>query len=128
LFYLGRLADRRGTVAIALVGLALELAGFAAPILSDSLGSYIVSFALFYSGHCVLAPVLPAAVSRYPHSQLKGTVMSVFNSFQFLGSGVGGMLCGIMLEFDHRYVFIALGVLILAGAGSLMGFRDYKRG
>ncbi len=125
MFYFGRKADTYGTVAIATLGLALELLGVILPVIWGSLGMYVLSFALFYSGHCILSPVLPAAASRYPDTQLKGTVMGVFNSFQFLGSGIGGVLCGFFLEFDTRYVFICLTVLTVAGIILLSRFKNF---
>jgi len=127
MFCFGKLADLHGTVPVTATGLALELAGITVMILFPGIVACIASFVLFYTGHCILSPVLPAAVSRYPNARLKGTVMSIFNSFQFLGSGIGGLASGIITEYDHRYIFVVLAVLVAAALMSLMGYGNFSR-
>ena len=127
MFYFGRKADTHGTITIAAIGLVFELAGFAIAMFFSGITAYVAAFFLFYSGHCILSPVLPAAASRHPSPQLKGTVMSVFNSSQFLGSGIGGILSGAILEYDHRFVFVALALLTALAVVFLLGFKDYGR-
>ncbi len=127
MFIFGKLADLYGTVPITTIGLAMEFAGIAIMIFFPGIIACIASFVLFYTGHCILSPVLPAAVSRYPNARLKGTVMSIFNSFQFLGSGIGGLASGIITEYDHRYIFIVLVVLVSAAIASLAGYGNFSR-
>lgn len=128
MFVFARQADRRGSAAIIAVGLAFEFAGILIAIVAGGLAAYIVSFFLFYAGHCVLSPVLPAAASRYPNAQLKGTVLSIFNSSQFLGSGIGGLLSGLILELHYRHVFVAAAVFTVAAFIAIAGYRDFGRG
>ena len=128
MFVFARQADRRGSAAITAVGLAFEFAGILIAIVAGGLAAYIVSFFLFYAGHCILSPVLPAAASRYPNAQLKGTVLSIFNSSQFLGSGIGGLLSGLILELHYRHVFVAAAVFTVAAFIAIAGYRDFGRG
>lgn len=128
MFVFARQADRRGSAAIIAVGLAFEFAGILIAIVAGGLAAYIVSFFLFYAGHCILSPVLPAAASRYPNAQLKGTVLSIFNSSQFLGSGIGGLLSGLILELHYRHVFVAAAVFTVAAFIAIAGYRDFGRG
>ncbi|HPO45817.1 MAG TPA: MFS transporter [Spirochaetota bacterium] len=128
MFVFARQADRRGSALITAVGLAFEFSGILLAIFAGGLAAYIVSFFLFYAGHCILSPVLPAAASRYPNAQLKGTVLSIFNSSQFLGSGIGGLLSGLILELDYRHVFVAAAIFTLAAFVAIAGYRDFRRG
>ncbi len=128
MFVFAREADRRGSAAITTVGLGFEFVGILIAIFSGELAAWIVSFFLFYAGHCILSPVLPAAASRYPNQQLKGTVLSIFNSSQFLGSGIGGLLSGLILGLHYRYVFIAAAVFTIAAFIAIAGYRDFGRG
>ena len=128
MFVFARQADRRGSALITAVGLAFEFSGILLAIFAGGLAAYIVSFFLFYAGHCILSPVLPAAASRYPNAQLKGTVLSIFNSSQFLGSGIGGLLSGLILELDYRHVFVAAAIFTLAAFVAIAGYRDFGRG
>ncbi|TAL39993.1 MAG: MFS transporter [Spirochaetes bacterium] len=122
MFYFGKKADRYGTTPVTILGLASEAAGVLCAVIGESTAGLFVAFLLFYMGHCIMAPVLPAAVSHYPNQRLKGTVMSIFNSFQFLGSGIGGVLGGAIFELDYRYAFIGLALML---AGSIMYMRPY---
>ena len=125
MFYFGRTADRKGTVPVVMIGLVFELAGALTALMINSLPGNIASFILFYAGHCVLSPVLPAAASRHPNTRIKGTVMGLFNSCQFIGSGLGGVIAGALLEFDHRYVFGVVCFFLLTAFISAGRFRNF---
>jgi len=127
MFYFARVADKKGTVRVAVSGLGFELVGVLIPLFSQNLYALFISFIVFYSGHCILSPVLPVAVSRFPGRNIKGTAMSVFYSFLFLGSGLGGIISGQILEIgDHRILFGILIILLVTAVISISGFRDYK--
>jgi len=123
MFYFGKRADRYGAAPVTILGLACEAAGVLCAIAWTSTTGLFTSFLLFYMGHCIMSPVLPAAVSHYPGRRLKGTVMSIFNSFQFLGGGLGGLFGGTIYEYDYRWAFAALAVMI---AGSMIAMRAYR--
>jgi MFS family permease len=127
MFYFAKRADSCGTVRIAMIGFALELAGVALPVTSHSFRMLVVSLVLFYSGHCILSPLLPVAVSRYPEQGARGTVMSVFTMFQFLGTGVGGMAAGFLLWWSPSSLFPAFTVLILCAMVLISGFGNFSR-
>jgi len=126
MFYFSRKADLEGTRKTVLIALVFEFTGIATAILSQSLYPLFAAFILVYSGHCILSPVLPAAVSRYPGTGRAGTVMGIFNSFQFIGSGVGGILSGFLLNISPESLFIVLLVLISAGIYLTAGYREFR--
>ena len=126
MFYFGNKADRLGTVRIASVGILMGAGGLLLPVLIGGLTSYFASFVLFYSGYCILSPLMPAAVSRYPDSQRKGTVLGMLNSFQFIGSAAGGVMGGVMMRFRPELFFCLLSLLLFLSLVFLLGFRDYR--
>lgn len=126
MYYFSRKADRKGTVPVITTGLCLEFAGVAVALMCGSLAGYVASFMLFYAGHCVISPVLPAAVSRHPNTRIKGTVMGLYNSCQFIGSGIGGILSGALLEFSHRSVFWVLCFFLMFAYISIFRFGNFK--
>ncbi len=127
MYYFGKKADVIGTGKVVAAACVFEGAGLALPLLSHDTTVLVASFMLFYAGHCVLSPVLPAAVSHYPSARQKGTVMGIFNSGQFIGSGLGGMLAGAMMKYDPAWLFAAL-LAFLACAGMAMAwFTDFRR-
>jgi MFS family permease len=126
MFFITQRADKSGTVPISIIAFMLILVGTSLPAVINNLYAYIISFILFYSGFCSLQPLLPAAVSRYPNHHIKGVIMSIFNSCQFIGSGLGGLLGGIMLVYQPRYLFIILTFVMFIGLITIVGFRDFK--
>ena len=126
MFYFSKKADHQGTVKITVLGLCLSIVGAIIPLFLEGLGALVASFVLFYAGYCVLQPVLPAAVSRYPDGSVKGAALGLFNSYQFTGSGLGGVLGGFMLQFDHRYLFGILAIITAASLLTSLGFREFK--
>jgi MFS family permease len=125
MYYFSRKADSKGTVRIAFIALLLALTGVTIPVFRSGIIWYLASFILFYSGFCILSPILPAAVSRHPDDHLKGSTMGLFNSSQFIGSGAGGIFSGFMLGAGHQYLFGTLAALLLLCCFFIIGFKDF---
>ncbi|MDY6935628.1 MAG: MFS transporter [Spirochaetota bacterium] len=126
MFYFGQKADEIGIIRVAITAILFTIIGSIIPIFFNSLFSYILSFIIFYSGHSILSPVLPAAVSKHPNTQLNGTVMGILNSSQFMGFSAGGFLSGFMLNFDHRYLFIILLIFLIVSLYSMFRYNDFR--
>ncbi|HQO01041.1 MAG TPA: MFS transporter [Spirochaetota bacterium] len=125
MYYFSRKADSKGTVRIACIALLLAVTGVMIPVFNAGIIWYLASFVLFYSGFCILSPVLPAAVSRHPDNYLKGSILGLFNSSQFIGSGAGGIFSGCMLGVGHQYLFGTLAALLLLCWFCIIGFKDF---
>jgi MFS family permease len=56
---------------------------------------------------------------------LKSTAQSIFGAASFgIGSAVGGLICGILLEsLGGRGMFMVLGIIILAGLALIEGAK-----
>ena len=127
MFYFSRKADKRGTVKIASLGILLGVSGAIIPVFFNGMLPLCVSFLVFYSGYCILQPIIPAAVSRYPDAGVRGTALGLLNSFQFTGSGLGGLLGGLMLRYDHRALFAILALFMMAGLSRGAGVPGVQR-
>ncbi len=125
MYYFSKRADAQGTVRIATLGFLLEITGALTALVWANPYALPAAFILFYSGHCITAPVLPAAISRHPGTGNKGTVMSMFNTSQFLGSGLGGVISGVLLMFSPQWLFLSLILVLFTVLYALAGFRDY---
>jgi len=128
MFYYGRKADVAGTVRIALTALIYELAAVTLVLVGSGIYVLIISFILFYAGHCILSPVLPAAVSRYPSDSSRGSVMGVFNSSQFIGGSLGGFFSGFMLDhFNYKILFGVLLVLLMISVINTARYQNFMQ-
>jgi MFS family permease len=127
MFYFAKKADKQGSVRIIYTGLGFELIGVMMPMTSHSLYSLVASLIIFYSGHCILSSTLPVAVSRHPKEGVKGTVMSIFTSFQFLGMGFGGIISGFILRASSSYLFGFLILLIISAHIVMIGYKDFGK-
>ncbi|MFT5113420.1 MAG: putative MFS family arabinose efflux permease [Parasphingorhabdus sp.] len=78
----------------------------------------VVALWLFFSGFNALEALLPTLVSRLAPAGSKGTVMGVYNTFQFVGIFVGGALGGWLFgQYGAAAVFLlataALGLWLI---------------
>lgn len=126
MFYFSRRADRVGTKKVAALALTFEITGLLLPHIFDSMPSLFAGLLVFYSGHTILSAVLPAAVSHFPSTSMRGTVMSTFNSSQFIGSGIGGILAGALIGYGYRLLFAIVMVLVILAFIGIFGFRNYE--
>lgn len=80
----------------------------------------VVSLFLFFLAFNLLEATLPSLVSKIAPAGSKGTAIGVYNSFQFLGLFLGGVLGGFLAQhvgYASVFVFaagLALGWLLLA--------------
>lgn len=123
-YYFGKRADRIGTRRVAITGFAFEALGMAIPVVSTQLPALVASLICFYAGYCILSPVLLAAISRHPDSDNKGSIMSVFNASQFIGSALGGIISGFLLK-EPEHLFILLFAFVCLAFYSIGRFRNY---
>ncbi|HID37744.1 MAG TPA: MFS transporter [Ghiorsea sp.] len=83
----------------------------------DSIWWVAFALLLFFTGFNTLEASLPSLVSKYAPAGAKGTAIGVFNTSQFFGAFIGGVLGGFLYDpiaqnFDTVFIVIAamLGV------------------
>lgn len=70
---------------------------------------------LFMTGYMCLVTLLPAAVTKLSGTRYRGTVTGVFNTWQFIGSFVGGSLTGLMWGISPGYAILLVAVMAAGG-------------
>ncbi|MBI4829041.1 MAG: MFS transporter [Nitrospinae bacterium] len=118
-----RHADR-GAGRKVISGAALALAAaFLTLTLAGDVRATLPGFALFFMGFSVLEASLPAAVSKLADPAHKGTIIGVFNLFQFSGTFFGGLLAGFLAPVSEPALFAMMTVIALAAAYFAWGVR-----
>jgi MFS family permease len=84
-------------------------------MLHDSLWGIVVALLIFFTGFNTLEASMPSLVSKYAPAGAKGTAVGVFNTSQFLGAFIGGVLGGFLYRpFAHNYddVFFTVAAML----------------
>ncbi|MFO8018786.1 MAG: MFS transporter [Promethearchaeia archaeon] len=79
-----------------------------------SKGSYLIcfSFIIYGLGMGLVSPTIYNRVTKLAPSELRGAVISVFNTLKYIGMTAAPILIGLSLVFTNlNIVFIAVGVL-----------------
>ena len=110
----GQTEDPRTLIMVTII---LTVAGLVAALGSVSLVLLGLGLVLFFTGFTALETILPALVSIFAPTSLRGTAMGIFSSAQFLGVFAGGALGGNALHVGGApglvVVLMALTVLWL---------------
>ena len=109
-----QVGDPRPSIILMIV---LTVVGLVAALWSVSLTLLGVGLVLFFTGFTALETILPALVSIFAPTSLRGTAMGIFSSAQFLGVFAGGALGGNALHFGGAWglmgALLALSLLWL---------------
>jgi MFS family permease len=114
------LAERKNLVKEALITgiMAIIIAELLLYHYHDGKFNIIMAMVAFFAGFTLLEAILPSLVSKLAPSDMKGSAMGIFSSFQFFGIFIGGWLAGFFnSHFGYHSVFIfctGLAVLWLA--------------
>ncbi len=84
--------------------------------LHDSLWGIVVALLIFFTGFNTLEASLPSLVSKYAPAGAKGTAVGVFNTSQFFGAFIGGVLGGFLYDpLVHNYADVFFTVAGMLG-------------
>ncbi len=127
----GALGDGRGLgKKMLLIGIALFIAAYGVFCAASSALVYAAGVAIFFVGFNLHEPILQSLATKFVKTKQRGTALGAFNSFGYLGSFVGGIFGGYMLQ---NYDFYALGVICIIACViwfiallSLKDPREYK--
>jgi len=98
------------SAAIALLSLALFLLW----LLPTGLWSLILSVVLFFTAFNYLEATMPSILSRIAPVGVKGSVMGIYSSSQFLGAFVGGIIGGFVASrYGENSIFLVMAVVCL---------------
>jgi len=105
--------------------IVLTVVGLVAALWSVSLALLGVGLVLFFTGFTALETILPALVSIFAPTSLRGTAMGIFSSAQFLGVFAGGALGGNALHFGGAWGL--MGALVALSLLWLMAVWQFGR-
>lgn len=98
------------SAAVLLLAIALLALGYIAP-------SFITLIALivaFFTAFNYLEATMPSILSRLAPAGVKGSVMGVYSSSQFLGAFAGGLVGGVIVElYGEPQIFVVMAGLSL---------------
>ncbi len=114
------------TAAVALLSCALFLMW----ILPGGFWNLVLSVVLFFTAFNYLEATMPSILSRLAPAGVKGSVMGIYSSSQFLGAFTGGLLGGTIASyFGEQSIFLVMAVftlLWLIGAASMQQLKKSK--
>jgi len=91
--------------------LSYLIIGFSASALVFSIGVVV-----FFVGFNMHEPIMQSLTSKFAKVHQRGSVLGVFNSFGYLGTFIGGVLGGIMLDsIDLKTFSIIIALFVFYG-------------
>jgi MFS family permease len=96
------------SAAIALFSVSLFLLW----LLPSGFWSLVLSVVLFFTAFNYLEATMPSILSRLAPAGVKGSVMGIYSSSQFLGAFVGGIAGGFIAnEFGEQTIFLVMAIV-----------------
>ncbi len=93
-----------------------------------SLFSLIVLMNMFFTAFNYLEATMPSILSRIAPAGLKGSVMGVYSSSQFMGAFFGGVLGGaIASQFGENTIFLVMACASLLWFVAATGMKTLKK-
>ncbi|RGP39553.1 Inner membrane transport protein YajR [Altererythrobacter insulae] len=112
------------SAAITLLALALALLW----ILPLGFWSLVLSVVLFFTAFNYLEATMPSILSRIAPAGVKGSVMGIYSSSQFLGAFVGGIVGGyIASKFGEQTIFLAMALVTVIWLLLSFGMQPLKK-
>ena len=112
------------TGAVALLTSALFLLWF----LPSGFWSLILSVVLFFTAFNYLEATMPSILSRLAPAGVKGSVMGIYSSSQFLGAFVGGIIGGLVASgYGEQSIFLVMALVSLVWFVLSFGMQKLKK-
>ncbi|WP_298940820.1 MFS transporter [uncultured Psychromonas sp.] len=108
--------------------LLLTLALFLLWYLPMSFASLVVLVIMFFTAFNYLEATMPSILSRIAPAGVKGSVMGIYSSSQFLGAFTGGVLGGLIASsFGEQAIFLVMAVISAIWLLVTMGMKPLKK-
>jgi len=97
-------------------------------LLPSSFWSLVITVVLFFTAFNYLEATMPSILSRIAPAGVKGSVMGIYSSSQFLGAFVGGILGGfIASRFGEQSIFLVMALMSLIWLLLSFGMQKLKK-
>ena len=108
--------------------LLLTLALFLLWYLPMSFASLVVLVIMFFTAFNYLEATMPSILSRIAPAGVKGSVMGIYSSSQFLGAFTGGVLGGLIASrFGEQSIFLVMAVISAVWLLVTLGMKPLKK-
>ncbi len=112
------------SAAVALLTLALLLLWY----LPSSITTLVALVMMFFTAFNYLEATMPSILSRIAPAGVKGSVMGIYSSSQFLGAFAGGILGGFIAgEFGEQTIFLVMAIFGLLWLLLTLGMKPLKK-
>ena len=112
------------SVAVALLTLALTFLW----LLPSGFWSLVLSVVMFFTAFNYLEATMPSILSRIAPAGVKGSVMGIYSSSQFIGAFVGGLLGGfIASEYGEQTIFLVMAIASFIWFVVSFGMKPLKK-
>ena len=110
--------------AVALLSLALLLLWY----LPSTITTLVVLVMMFFTAFNYLEATMPSILSRIAPAGVKGSVMGIYSSSQFLGAFAGGIVGGFVAnQYGEKNIFLVMAVLSLVWLVLSFGMQKLKK-
>ncbi|GLX78007.1 MFS transporter [Thalassotalea insulae] len=93
-----------------------------------SMMSLVISVAMFFTAFNYLEATMPSILSRLAPAGVKGSVMGIYSSSQFMGAFCGGLLGGaIASQWGEQMIFLVMACLGLLWFIAATGMKPLKK-
>lgn len=106
----------------------LSLALFLLWLLPTGFWSLIFSVVLFFTAFNYLEATMPSILSRLAPAGVKGSVMGIYSSSQFLGAFAGGLIGGFVASrYGEQRIFLVMAIVSLFWLILSFGMQKLKK-
>ena len=92
------------------------------------LWSLVFSVVLFFTAFNYLEATMPSILSRLAPAGVKGSVMGIYSSSQFLGAFVGGIVGGVIAsQYGEKAIFLVMALASFAWLLLSFGMQQLKK-
>lgn len=97
-------------------------------LLPSGFWSLVLSVVIFFTAFNYLEATMPSILSRIAPAGVKGSVMGVYSSSQFLGAFVGGIVGGyIASQYGENTIFLVMAIASVIWLLLSLGMQPLKK-
>lgn len=106
----------------------LALALFAMWLIPSAFWTLVMSVVVFFTAFNYLEATMPSILSRIAPAGVKGSVMGIYSSSQFLGAFVGGIAGGyIASAYGEKTIFLVMAIVSILWLLLSLGMKPLKK-
>ncbi len=127
-FMIAGIKKQKETQMFSSMVLLLALALFLLWMLPLGFWTLVLLIVMFFTAFNYLEATMPSILSRLAPAGVKGSVMGIYSSSQFLGAFAGGVVGGaIATRFDEQVIFLAMALLCVLWFIGTLGMQPLKK-